>query len=67
LPARLFACGFLLGLTRCKLGLMLGQLALVALLGARVDLGFGFGDFLQTLLAAPQLLRDRHPIGKLAA
>ena len=44
---------------------MLGQFALVALLGARFDLGFGFGDFLQPLLAARQLLRDRHAIGNI--
>ena len=44
---------------------MLGQFALVALLGARFDLGFGFGDFLQPLLAARQFLRDRHAIGNI--
>ena len=41
---------------------MLGQLPLVALFGARFDLRPGFGDFLQPLLAARQLIRDRHPI-----
>ena len=40
---------------------MLGQLALVALFGARFDLGFGFGDFLQPLLAARQFMRAALP------
>ena len=64
LAARLLACRLLLGLAGCKLGFMLGQLALVALFGARFDLGFGFGDFLQPPLAARQFIRYRHSIGK---
>ncbi len=57
--------GLLLGLARRQFGLILGLLPFETLLGARFDLGAGLGDFLQTLLAPRQLVRDGHPVRKI--
>ena len=41
---------------------MLGRLPLEALLGARFNLGAGLGKLAQSILAARQLVRDRHAV-----
>jgi hypothetical protein len=67
---RLLAGGFLPGLARRKLGLMLSLLPLETLLGARLDprakagtcFGAGFAEFLQPLLAPRQFIGDRQAV-----
>ena len=57
---------FCLGLTRGELGAMLGQLPLVTLFGARLDLRTSLGELLQPFLAPRQFVRDRHAVRKVS-
>src|SRR5476649_2203824 len=58
----LLARGLGLRLPRRQLGAMLGRLPLETLLGARFNLGAGFGKLRQTFLPARQLIGDRHAV-----
>ena len=65
LAARLLARLRSSGRPRRELGLVLRKLALITLLGARLDLRARLSDFPQALLAPRQFFGDRHPVGNL--